>query len=226
MQKSIIALLLVLTPSASFAQSSTESITIGRCNGMNFEVEERSLTASAIATLYDRLPARPEGANLMRFENDEYGSTPYYHWNTDHSGYIENTYCEDVYYRQNKPLSGTWSFEPLDTTLVGCPDALDPTRGMTSVQEFTWETAFHPEDMLTQFPFEFDYERINGHQWNATVDAMPNLPEGAEVLIKYEFQVDSRTSITVHAFVDMKISIGSTAIDCKGSVYMLGTYQE
>lgn len=221
----LIASSLTLLPALAHAQTDDIQVRIGECHGEEFVWVDNTMTPMEIGIAFDHLQEMPDNKFLMRFEPDEIGGNTYYHWGDLSDDYTVANYCSDARYRQNKPLPGTWLFEPVSVDLSGCPAGTSPAEAMSRTMELTWEYGFDPEEILVDFHLPFAYETITLSHRTALVDAIPGLP--GEVLISYDFYLASKTQIDIKAQLDMTIPTpgSAAATRCFGTFEMIATHQ-
>ena len=221
MKKFVISALVGLFATPLFAADPAMTIDQGGCNGTVYFEEKDSITLAEIEAMAPHLMPMPEGALLMRYEPDEIGGQQFMHWSTDREGL--QTYCEDVYFRQRVPVSGLWDFKATKVEFQGCPEAMDPTKGLTSQTMIEWSGIYGPESALEKYPMKFSWKKgdgPNGLHFIATANAMPNVP--GDVNITYEFKGISHTQIDVSGSVDMNIKAGGMSVQCSGTLEMTG----
>ncbi len=214
-----LGLICFVIPLSAAAQSSDRFVRVGECHGRDFVWLDNTLSPMEIAVMFDHLQEMPEGKFLMRFEPDELGGATYYNWGDATSDYMETTYCSDAYYRQRFPKEGLWSFTAQNVAFSGCPEAMDPTRGLASQVEVSWSFG-GPDGMFDRFPMSFTMTEIDPLHWVATADAMPQLP--GTVNITYDLTATSPTQIDVAGSVDINITGGGMAVSCAGTLEMVG----
>lgn len=211
----------VLMPNWAFALGPTDSLDQAHCEGTKYVMQESHITVAELEAMAPHLMPVPEGAYLMRYESDDLGGQRYFHWSTERTGYTPDTYCYDVYYRQRFPQKGNWLFKPTRVDLSGCPDGMDPTKGMSTTIGVHW--GFNgPDDILERFPMKFDMTMIDPLHWTAEADQMPQVP--GTVLISYDFKAVSPVKIDVDGTLDIKINGGGMNVTCAGSFSMEGAY--
>jgi len=215
----ILCLFGLVAPALAHAQSGEPQVPIGECHGRDFVWNENTMSPTEIAILFDHLLEMPEGKFLMRFEPNELGGETYYNWGDATSDYMETTYCSDAYYRQRFPKEGLWAFTARSVTFSGCPEAVDPTRGLTSQVSLSWSFG-GPKGLFDRFPMPFSMTEIDPLHWVATADAMPQIP--GSVNITYNLTATSPTQIDVIGDVDMHITGGGLEVFCSGTLDMVG----
>ncbi len=214
-----LSLLSLAAPIVAHAQSGEPQVPIGECHGRDFVWVDNTMTPTEIGILFDHLQEMPEGKFLMRFEPDELGGETYYNWGDASTDYMETTYCSDAYYRQRFPEVGLWAFTAQNVTFSGCPEAMDPTRGLTSQVSVKWSFA-GPKRLFDGFPMTFSMTEIDPLHWIATADALPQIP--GTVNITYDLTATSPTQIDVLGSVDINISAGGVSVSCSGTLEMVG----
>ncbi|GEM_PF-5753422 len=212
----------VMMPNWAFALGPADSIDQAHCEGTKFVMQTSYITVAELEAMAPNLMPVPEGAYLMRSESDDLGGAQYFNWSTDRDDYMPSTYCYDVYYRQRFPEKGNWVFKATRVDLSGCPDGLDPTKGLRPSIDIHW--GFNgPEDILARYPMPFEMTQIDPLHWTAKADQMPQVP--GTVLITYDFKATSPVQIDVDGTLDININAGGTIVTCAGGFSMVGTYQ-
>lgn len=220
----LIATFTFFAATPAFSQDATtpdlqSPVDVGFCEGPNFIYRSASLTLEEMAILEPEMMPMPEGTFLMTYAPEALGKPSSFGWASQTAGMP--AYCEDADYRLHAPKHGQWKFELENVNLTGCPEALDPTRGLQSVTTINWDRYNGPVGALDRFSYPFAMVRNTALHYTYTADQMPQIP--GTVLIVYDFKAISPDRIDVIGGLSIKIEAGgNTILNCAGTLEMRG----